>query len=165
MPKFDLTKQQEIFLKTIIAQCLNFGEVAPHATNLDGTKLFGEEKGPGSLYYHCRLTKYKTLSTSFNNIGSLRCRWKPLSREESDPLIYLKPHILPDGQHLIRPLTEEEFLAQSETPIRSPRPLPHSPSRQTNNATMPPASGRNSRASRSPGPRGGGRSVSIQPTM
>lgn len=115
---FDLTKQQLNIIKIVVVTGEKFHHWINNATYLDGTPLFGTDRGTGSLYEYCRGTRYKSEKRSFESFiaGSARSTWKPLTKEESNPLLYLKA-IAP-----LRSLTNKEFQLQSIPPTMSRTP-------------------------------------------
>lgn len=118
MPPYDLTlgyltHQQICFIKNLIITEQSFSTVARKAKRIDNNKPpFGAETSKGSLYHRVRTSTFPTLKVSYASFlsGSTHCRWKPLERQDTNPLTWLQ------ATPGIRSLTQDEFILQSQGP-------------------------------------------------
>jgi hypothetical protein len=127
---YNLTKQQDDFIKITVVANASFTDWATNARHLDGTPLF--DTSDHQFFKYCRSTRHLSLKRQYQNFcNGITNRWTPLTEREINPLDYLLP-IAP-----IRALTDEEFHHQSNSD--------HDPS----SSKMV----RERQSSRSPGPR------------
>lgn len=121
----NLTPEQEAlidnFVQIVVATGESFSYWARNAITKDGEHLFGQDRGPGSLYKYCKDTKYKNKKScleKFRKGNIVTTSWIPLTRAKSDPTLWLQE------QPPIRKLTDKEFQFQSQTEFQEQRTMP-----------------------------------------